>query len=68
MPSGGRVVNIGTPSRLSNTRGAAVYGATRAAQEHLAGALAAEVSLLLRFPPLSFVNSYAMMGSLGKLC
>ncbi|KAK4044161.1 hypothetical protein C8A01DRAFT_43077 [Parachaetomium inaequale] len=44
MPSGGRIVNIGTVvSRLNHMSGVAVYGASKAAQEYLTGALAAEL-------------------------
>jgi NAD(P)-dependent dehydrogenase (short-subunit alcohol dehydrogenase family) len=45
MPSGGRIVNIGSViTRLTNIPGLSVYGASKAAQEYLTGALAAEVS------------------------
>ncbi|KAK3366427.1 hypothetical protein B0H63DRAFT_442823 [Podospora didyma] len=36
MPRGDRIVNIGTAAtRMTNVRGAALYGASKAAQEHL---------------------------------
>jgi NAD(P)-dependent dehydrogenase (short-subunit alcohol dehydrogenase family) len=45
IPQGGRIVNIGTVlSKTSNVPGASLYGAAKAAQEYLTGALAAEVS------------------------
>jgi len=44
MPQGGRIVNIGTiVSRLSNLPGVSVYGASKAAQDYLTGALALEL-------------------------
>ncbi|EAQ87696.1 hypothetical protein CHGG_04315 [Chaetomium globosum CBS 148.51] len=44
MPSGGRIVNIGTVvSRMNNMPGVGVYGASKAAQEYLTAALAAEL-------------------------
>lgn len=44
MPSGGRIVNIGTiVSRLSNLPGLSLYGASKAAQDYLTGALAEEL-------------------------
>jgi NAD(P)-dependent dehydrogenase (short-subunit alcohol dehydrogenase family) len=46
IPSGGRIVNIGTVvSRIHTIPGVGVYGASKAAQEYLTAALAAEVSL-----------------------
>lgn len=45
MPSGSRIVNVGSViSHLTHMRGVGVYGASKAAQEYLTGALAAEVS------------------------
>jgi NAD(P)-dependent dehydrogenase (short-subunit alcohol dehydrogenase family) len=45
MPAGGRIVNIGSVvSRIHNMPGVGVYGASKAAQEYLTAALAAEVS------------------------
>ena len=47
MPRGGRIVNVGTVvSRINYMAGVGVYGASKAAQEYLTAALAAEVSLL----------------------
>ncbi|KAK3294435.1 uncharacterized protein B0H64DRAFT_343800 [Chaetomium fimeti] len=44
IPSGGRIVNIGTVvSRINNMPGVGVYGASKAAQEYLTAALAAEL-------------------------
>ncbi|KAH6632201.1 hypothetical protein F5144DRAFT_244898 [Chaetomium tenue] len=44
IPSGGRIVNIGTVvSRMNNMPGVGVYGASKAAQEYLTAALAAEL-------------------------
>lgn len=44
MPAGSRIVNVGTViSHLNNMRGVGAYGASKAAQEYLTGALAAEV-------------------------
>lgn len=44
IPSGGRIVNIGTVvSRFNNLPGVGVYGASKAAQEYLTAALAAEL-------------------------
>ena len=45
MPPGGRVVNVGSVvSRIHNMPGVGLYGASKAAQEYLTAALAAEVS------------------------
>ena len=45
MPRGGRIVNVGTVvSRIHSMPGVGVYGASKAAQEYLTAALAAEVS------------------------
>ncbi len=47
MPRGGRIVNVGTVvSRIHSMRGVGVYGASKAAQEYLTAALAAEVSFV----------------------
>lgn len=44
MPRGGRIVNIGSVvSRTRNAPGLAVYGASKAAQEYLTGAMSYEV-------------------------
>lgn len=44
MPKGGRIVNIGSiVSRMSTLPAVSVYGASKAAQEYLTGALATEV-------------------------
>jgi NAD(P)-dependent dehydrogenase (short-subunit alcohol dehydrogenase family) len=44
MPRGGRIVNIGSViSRVRNAPGLAVYGASKAAQEYLTGAMSYEV-------------------------
>ncbi|KAK4109100.1 NAD(P)-binding protein [Canariomyces notabilis] len=44
MPRGGRIVNIGSVvSRMHNMLGTGVYGASKAAQEYLTAALAAEL-------------------------
>ncbi len=49
MPRGGRIVNVGTVlSRINYIAGVGVYGASKAAQEYLTAALAAEVSLLIQ--------------------
>lgn len=57
MPRGGRIVNIGSVvSRTRNAPGLAVYGASKAAQEYLTGAMSYEVgdAFLLTFAPLAF--------------
>ena len=52
MPRGGRIVNIGSVvSRVRNAPGLAVYGASKAAQEYLTGAMSYEVSFLTAFLP-----------------
>ncbi|KAK1836866.1 hypothetical protein QBC39DRAFT_247215 [Podospora conica] len=44
MPRGGRIVNIGSViSRVRNAPGLAVYGASKAAQEYLTGAMSFEL-------------------------
>ena len=44
MPKGGRIVNVGSiVSRMSTLAGVSIYGASKAAQEFLTGALATEV-------------------------
>jgi NAD(P)-dependent dehydrogenase (short-subunit alcohol dehydrogenase family) len=44
MPADGRIANIGSVvSRIHNTPGVRVYGASKAAQEYLTATLAAEV-------------------------
>jgi NAD(P)-dependent dehydrogenase (short-subunit alcohol dehydrogenase family) len=51
MPSGSRIVNVGSViSRMTNMSGVGVYGASKAAQEYLTGALATEVSLIITNP------------------
>ena len=46
MPRGGRIVNVGSVvSRIDSMPGVGVYGASKAAQEYLTAALAAEASL-----------------------
>jgi len=52
MPSGGggRIVNVGSVvSRMTHLPGVSVYGASKAAQEFLTGALATEVGLPLPY-------------------
>lgn len=44
MPRGGRIVNIGSVvSRMTNLPGVSIYGASKAAQEYLTGAMAFEL-------------------------
>ncbi|KAK3391270.1 hypothetical protein B0H63DRAFT_500300 [Podospora didyma] len=44
MPRGDRIVNIGTAAtRMTNVRGAALYGASKAAQEHLTTIVSAKL-------------------------
>ncbi|KAK3899769.1 hypothetical protein C8A05DRAFT_46259 [Staphylotrichum tortipilum] len=44
MPAGGRIVNVGSVvSRIHNMPGVGLYGASKAAQEYLTAALAAEL-------------------------
>ena len=51
MPSGSRIINVGSViSRMTNMSGVGAYGASKAAQEYLTGALAAEVSLIITNP------------------
>jgi len=55
IPRGGRIVNIGTVvSRIHSMPGVGVYGASKAAQEYLTAALAAEVSRF--YSSLSFTE------------
>jgi NAD(P)-dependent dehydrogenase (short-subunit alcohol dehydrogenase family) len=62
MPAGGRIVNIGSVvSRIHNMPGVGVYGASKAAQEYLTAALAAEVrcsSFVQGFGLLAFKKGY----------
>lgn len=52
MPRGGNVVNIGSiVSRMTILPGTSVYGASKAAQEYLTGAMATEVCSLSRPGP-----------------
>lgn len=54
MPAGGRIVNIGSVvSRIHNMPGVGVYGASKAAQEYLTAALAAEVGCFEFYLPPS---------------
>lgn len=60
MPKGGRIVNIGSiVSRMSNMPGVSIYGASKAAQEFLTGALATEVSLTLEIVAANRSNAEA---------
>ncbi|KAK4236070.1 hypothetical protein C8A03DRAFT_45877 [Achaetomium macrosporum] len=44
IPSGGRIVNIGTVvTKMENMRGVGLYGSSKAAQQYLTNALAAEL-------------------------